>query len=61
MLWGFWITVVAIVMPLFILPFVIPSFLASQGGGGGGGGGGGARGSKYRALRGACVVDKTIV
>lgn len=29
MLWGFWITVAAIVIPLLILPLVIPSFLAS--------------------------------
>ncbi|MDE2071629.1 MAG: hypothetical protein KGI70_02785 [Patescibacteria group bacterium] len=30
-LWGFIITVAAIVVPLVILPFFIPSFLASQG------------------------------
>ena len=29
MLWGFWITVGAIVVPLMILPFVIPFFLQS--------------------------------
>ena len=31
MLWGFWITVAVIVIPLFILPLFLPSFLASQG------------------------------
>lgn len=30
-LWGFIITVGAIVLPLLILPLFIPSFLASQG------------------------------
>ncbi len=29
MLWGFWITVGAIAIPLLILPFVIPAFLSS--------------------------------
>lgn len=29
MLWGFWITVGAIVVPLLILPLVIPFFLQS--------------------------------
>jgi len=29
MLWGFWITVGAIVVPLLILPLVIPAFLSS--------------------------------
>ncbi|HVZ75756.1 MAG TPA: hypothetical protein VG934_00585 [Candidatus Paceibacterota bacterium] len=29
MLWGFWITVGAIVIPLLILPAVIPAFLSS--------------------------------
>lgn len=31
LLWGFWITVGAIVVPLLILPLVLPGFLASQG------------------------------
>lgn len=30
-LWALWITLGAIVIPLFILPLVIPAFLASQG------------------------------
>lgn len=29
MLWGFWITVGAILVPLFLLPLVIPAFLQS--------------------------------
>ncbi len=29
MLWGFWITVGAIVLPLILLPLVIPAFLQS--------------------------------
>ena len=29
MLWGFWITVGAILLPLLILPLVIPAFLSS--------------------------------
>jgi hypothetical protein len=29
MLWGFWITVGAILIPLLILPLVIPAFLSS--------------------------------
>lgn len=29
MLWGFWITVGAVVLPLLILPLVIPAFLQS--------------------------------
>jgi hypothetical protein len=29
MLWGFWITVGAIVIPLILLPLVIPAFLNS--------------------------------
>lgn len=33
-LWGFWITVACIVIPLFILPLFVPAFLASQGLGG---------------------------
>jgi hypothetical protein len=31
LLWGFWITVAAILIPLLVLPLFIPSFLASQG------------------------------
>jgi len=30
-LWGFWITVAVIVVPLLILPLFLPAFLASQG------------------------------
>ena len=33
--WGFWITVGAILIPLFILPLFLPAFFASQGLGGG--------------------------
>ncbi len=29
MLWGFWITVGAILVPLLILPLILPSFLSS--------------------------------
>jgi hypothetical protein len=29
LLWGFWITVGAIVIPLLILPLVLPAFLGS--------------------------------
>jgi hypothetical protein len=29
MLWGFWITVAVIVLPLMLLPLVIPAFLQS--------------------------------
>ncbi len=29
MLWGFWITVGAIVLPLLILPLLLPAFLGS--------------------------------
>lgn len=31
LMWGFWITVACIVIPLFLLPFLLPAFLASQG------------------------------
>jgi hypothetical protein len=30
-LWGFWITVACIVIPLLILPLFLPAFFASQG------------------------------
>ncbi len=30
MIWGFWITVGAIVVPLMILPLVLPAFLGSM-------------------------------
>ena len=33
MLWGFWITVAVIIIPLLILPLVVPAFLGSLGGG----------------------------
>ncbi|HVV38993.1 MAG TPA: hypothetical protein VHD31_01575 [Candidatus Paceibacterota bacterium] len=29
MLWGFWITVGAIALPLLVLPLVLPAFLSS--------------------------------
>jgi len=35
MLWGFWITVAVIVVPLLLLPALLPSFLASFGAGAG--------------------------
>jgi hypothetical protein len=31
MLWGFWITVGAIVIPLLILPLFLPSFFSAEG------------------------------
>ncbi len=34
LMWGFWITVGAIIIPLFLLPLFVPAFLASQGVGG---------------------------
>lgn len=34
MLWGFWITVAAILIPLLILPLLIGPFLSSLGGAG---------------------------
>lgn len=34
LLWGFWLTVAAIAVPLLLLPLFVPAFLASQGVGG---------------------------
>lgn len=31
LLWGFWLTVAVIVLPLLVLPALVPAFLASQG------------------------------
>lgn len=31
LLWGFWITVATIALPLLIMPLLIPAFLASTG------------------------------
>ena len=36
LLWGFWLTVAVIVIPLLILPLLLPAFLSSQGVGLGG-------------------------
>lgn len=35
MLWGFWITVACIVLPLLVLPLLVGPFLASLGAGAG--------------------------